>query len=722
MTLKELEQHFKGVQWRGKNSFQCSCPTHEDKKPSLTVSFKNGKILFHCHAGCNTADILEAVGLEWSDIIGKEKISYEWRDKLGYGISQQAGEECRFVDEYKYTDENGKYLYSKVRYEGGGKKYIRYVIVDEKKDCYIYPPQGFQHTLYRLPRLIRAVQDGYPVYYVEGEKDVETLRKLGYTAATAGGAGDWRTEYAKYFKGATVIVLEDNDAPGQKLREQVVRDLLKYAFIVKWTTTSEQEHGDVTDYINEGRSKEDLEQLLAAASAQGNYKYPPWVYTTEDRQGNVKVHIQPAQLAKGIAAAVDYIQLRSPNSDKETVYVYENGVYSPYNNNMLNGMIGDFIPTRHISLALLNNTRGLLLADKSHVRKHDNINTEDRYINFRNGLYDIKNRRLIQHTPEVVYTYQINADYEADSREMPVFDKFMNDLCTSDGVVDESKKALLQEWTGLLISNIPVYKVKQCLILYSPLGNTGKSQYLGLLSDIVGVENTAAVELQKLSDERGNKFALSYLFGKRLNIVGDQQHVDIGASSVFKQLTGGDAINCEPKGQAAFSYKFRGGLVFACNDLPSFTDDKGGHLFERMCVVPCCNPIPKEKRIGDLLSLMLKEKSAIINWALAGLHRLINNKYKFTECAGASQAAEEYREDIDTLHRYLKAYYAITGNNKDRIKKTEFDERYWQWCIAEEVQPLSKRNIKQRMIKNGIVCGKYVGEFYYKGVAPIIPY
>lgn len=722
MELTELAHYFDGVQWRGNDSFQCCCPAHADDVPSLTVTEASGKILMHCHAGCDTADVLTLIGLTFEDIGSAHNKPLQWHCKLAEAISRKTGEEYHFAAEYKYMDENGMYLYSKVRLENAeGKKQIRYVKVDEDTDTYRTPASGGRHTLYMLPQLIRAIKQEYPVYYVEGEKDVDTLRKLGYTATTAGGAADWRDEYAKYFIGARVIILQDNDKPGERLREQVMKSLLRCAFSVTWATTSDREHGDVTDYIQEGHSMEDVKELVRAAAAAGQRLYPPWVCREVNRQGDEKIKIHPALLAKTIEKEVDYIQLRNPANDKETVCVYENGIYKPYNNNMLNGMIGEFVPSSYKTIAVLDNTRRLLGTEKSRVRGYGEINTDDRYINFKNGLYDIANNKLIEHTPEVVYTTQLNSEYNAGCEYMPVFNKFINDLCTADGVVDNSKKALLQEWTGLLISNIPIYRVKQSLILYSPLGNTGKSQYLGLLADIVGMENTAAVELQKLSDERSNKFAVGYLYGKRINIVGDQQYTDIRSSSIFKQLTGGDPVNCEPKGLPAFSFRYSGGLVFACNDLPGFTDDKGGHVFERMCIIPCMNTIPEEKRIGNILDLMREEKPAIINWALEGLRRLIHNGYKFTECDATKEALEEYREDIDSLHRYLKRYYVITGDPKDRIKKTAFDERYTQWCLRENVQALSKRNIKKRMLKNGVLCAKYNGEFYYKGVKEIIP-
>ena len=109
-----------------------------------------------------------------------------------------------------------------MRFEG---KEIRYVTIDYNKDTYNYCKTKDNVTLYRLPELLKAISEGWPVYIVEGEKDVETLRNLGYTATTAGGVNDWRREYAAYFTGAQVVILPDNDATRGQFRQ--VGHLLK---------------------------------------------------------------------------------------------------------------------------------------------------------------------------------------------------------------------------------------------------------------------------------------------------------------------------------------------------------------------------------------------------------------------------------------------------------------------------------------------------------------
>ena len=45
---------------------------------------------------------------------------------------------------------------------------------------------------YRLPELVNAISERETVFFVEGEKDVESLMKIGITASTlAGGIGGW---------------------------------------------------------------------------------------------------------------------------------------------------------------------------------------------------------------------------------------------------------------------------------------------------------------------------------------------------------------------------------------------------------------------------------------------------------------------------------------------------------------------------------------------------
>lgn len=685
MTLHELVSHFEGVKRINSTSYQCKCPVHRDEKASLTVSSRGSRLLLHCHAGCDTKVILEAVGLSFRDLGNYTRP--QWRERLEFGQKK------KIEAVYDYRDEKGRYLYSKVRFAG---KEIRYVTVDEKADTYQYcKPKEFA-TLYRLPELIRAIRAGYPVYLVEGEKDVDTLRDLGYTATTAGGVNDWKKEYAPYFTGAQVVILPDNDEPGLKLKDQIIKDLKHYAHSIRWTITSSEPKGDVTDYLKkEGHSKDELKELISTVPNIG----APWLYYTGKGEKQT-LRINAGLLADSISRGLDYLIVRRPDEEKDDFYLYKYGVYKKCNRNMVKSIILRYMVPSMASDSMVNNVYGLLMCQERKICTFRDLDTDEHYINLKNGLYNIRTRQLEPHTPRLYSTIQLNCEYHPEETSCPVFMHFMEDLCSNqDGEVDKEKMAVIQEYVGIVLSNIRVYKTKLCLVLLSFLGNTGKTQLLNLVIELLGSTNVANIPIQNMNEE--SKFALGGIIGKRLISVGDQTSSEIKDSSIFKQLTGGDDVKVEKKGKQPFNYKYPGGIMIACNNLPTFRDDKGGHLFERLCVVPCINSIEQERRDSELLDKILKEKNAVFLWFLEGLHRLISNGYKVTKSRACEAAVKEYRSEMDTVFRYLSEFYIITGDSHDMVSKPVFDDNYIAWCHRNDYNHVNRQNIKKRMEANG---------------------
>ena len=68
MSVEKLLPRLKGVRHVGDGKVVAICPAHQDKTPSLSVLIKPEKALLHCFAGCATADVLDAIGLTFSDL------------------------------------------------------------------------------------------------------------------------------------------------------------------------------------------------------------------------------------------------------------------------------------------------------------------------------------------------------------------------------------------------------------------------------------------------------------------------------------------------------------------------------------------------------------------------------------------------------------------------------------------------------------------------------
>lgn len=701
VEVLELLKRFEGARSMGANRYQCKCPVHNDDKASLTITDTADKILIHCHAGCSTWDIVQEIGLKMSDLYKGEKPPETWQENFERYKKKQIEEI------YQYTDAKGRYLYTKLRMTG---KNIVYGRINADKTFFNMGMDGRKKILYNLSATIKAIKDGFPVYFVEGEKDVNTLKEMGYTATTCGGVSDWRKEFASLFTGAKVVILPDNDEPGIKLANEIKRDLRNYAHSIKLVMTSQEEKGDISDYIKkEGHSKEDFNELLQSVPA----KLAPWLFIVNEGKKNEAIRINEGLLAQSIEKSLEYILLRKKGIEFDRFYVYENGVYNECKKAEVKSHIKKYLPSHIVKDSVLNNVYGLLLSSNSKVHDFEEVNADERYINLKNGIYDIHSRKLLPHTPELLSTYQLKCSYLEKAPQPQQWLKYINDFCTTEGIVDKQQIAVLQEWMGLILSNVAVYRTKKCLALYSPLGNTGKSIFIRTVVDMLGVDMTINIPIQALSD----RFSMADVYGKRLIAIGDQKQADIEDSSVFKQITGGDPLRIEKKGKDSFSYKFSGALIMACNGLPSFTDDKGGHVFERMEVMECKNAIPQEKRDPVLYDKITKEFDGIFMWALEGLQRLMANNYVFTQSNANLITLSEYRSRLDTVFAFLKENCEITGDaKKDRIKKTLFEQDYSNWCYLNELNPLHKKNIAKRMEENGVECSVYCGYCCYKGI------
>jgi putative DNA primase/helicase len=399
--------------------------------------------------------------------------------------------------------------------------------------------------------------------------------------------------------------------------------------------------------------------------------------------------------------------VRKQGYDNDFLYWYENGCYKKSSPNGFKGKIKKHIPEDIRKANHFEEVYKELITDTTGI-KFEDLNDARGYINVKNGLYNVKTKTLEKHDPKLLSTIQLNCDYDPKAKEPIEWFKFINMLAEGD----KNIIAILQEWFGLTLSNIPGSITKKCLSLHGPLGNTGKTQYGNMLIHLLNSDNICSTPIQDFS----KTFATGDLYGAKAVVIDDQKSVNIDDSSTFKSITGGGFIRCEQKGKQAFPYEFKGTLTFSCNDLPYFKGDKGDHLFERFIIVPCNNVISEDKRIGDIIERFKLETNGIFQWALEGLNRLIDNNYKFTHSDICSTALEEYKFANDSFYKFIKENYTITFDKKDCVKKTSLEDEYIRWAFSNEIQSLDKKNISARALKHGIGYGKSMGGWYYKGI------
>jgi hypothetical protein len=98
------------------------------------------------------------------------------------------------------------------------------------------------------------------LYWPEGEKDVDTVNRLGLRAITFGGTGDGLPEgCAAHFVMRNVVVLSDNDKGGRDHAEKKAELVARVAACVRVVHFPElAETDDVSDWVALGHGREDL--------------------------------------------------------------------------------------------------------------------------------------------------------------------------------------------------------------------------------------------------------------------------------------------------------------------------------------------------------------------------------------------------------------------------------------------------------------------------------
>ena len=234
------------------------------------------------------------------------------------------------------------------------------------------------------------------------------------------------------------------------------------------------------------------------------------------------------------------------------------------------------------------------------------------YLCCRDGLYDWRSGKCIPHDSSYMRFSFLDVDAEDIGRcTGEHWELFLDNLTGGD---DNLRQRIL-EIIGVILSGYP----SKSFFLLEGESGTGKSQLANFLRDVLGDSSCFALnDIAQLSD----KWTPGSLMGKLLCICGDVPQTTLPSKTIgtIKQLTGDDLIRGELKYQNAFAFDNTAKLLFASNfPLQISRQDQDEAFMNRLVVIPCRNPVPKENQIPDLHRHLHQEAGYIIGLAMDAL-------------------------------------------------------------------------------------------------------
>lgn len=254
---------------RAGDGWEASCPLSSnhrngDRKRSLGIAVgRNDCVLVRCYKDCPTDDVVKSLGLEVRDLFAQVG-GDEWTPR-GPAVAT-----------YLYSAEDGSTLFGVCR--TADKQFPQWHPDTTSRSGRRWNLNGVRRVLYRLPEVRKCAEAHGHLIVVEGEKDVDRLVKLGFTATcNPGGAKKWRAEFCDQVAGVgEIAILPDNDEDGREHAAKVARSVAGVVPKVKVIELPDlPEKGDLSDWLAAGHTVEELVALLNEA--------PEWEPEPEER-------------------------------------------------------------------------------------------------------------------------------------------------------------------------------------------------------------------------------------------------------------------------------------------------------------------------------------------------------------------------------------------------------------------------------------------------------
>ena len=411
-----------------------------------------------------------------------------------------------------------------------------------------------------------------------------------------------------------------------------------------------------------------------------NADLPPFVYLGGDN----KLHISAPGLAALFAKEHPYKIVTGTGDPK--IYLYENGAYSRAIEIVIEKILADYItdynPQMLQSSKVAEAYKILYLTGEQ--RSIEEFNADEKLVCLQNCVYDFINRKRYPHSPDRLFTVQLNAELPAGPVATPVIDAYMADLM----IGNPQGEQLIYEVAGVAFSNVKGFRFKKALFLIGR-GNSGKTQIKQLAERIVGQDNFNNTDLTTLET---NRFAASGFQNKRLCGSNDMSFMRAPEINQFKMLTGGDHIDAERKFETSYSFRFDGVLWFVGNQMPLFGGDKGDHVYDRILPLQCNNTIPAERQIKDICDRMFTERGGFVLRALEAARAAVLNNYTYTIPNDSEPALEKYKTDNSELRQFIDEWTLPHDGEYPKNQTAACVFRgYKRWCeIANAKVRLSK--------------------------------
>lgn len=355
--------------------------------------------------------------------------------------------------------------------------------------------------------------------------------------------------------------------------------------------------------------------------------------------------------------------------DRE-IYLYQDGCYYLDQDGIkIKAVISALIPERYITFRVLSAVYNLLIEQQELQKTMEELNAYPPWwINFQNGMFDVREMKLHKHKPEYLSINQIPHKLDMEIRKNMEEAGKTTIQFLNDAMPDRTDQITLWQYIGYSMTRDTRF---QRFMIIRGIGGTGKSKVINLIQDIVGAANCSGISLQALNE----RFYPSMLQGMLLNACADISSDALMQVDNIKKATGEDVMICERKGRDPVPFRSYAKLIFSANKIPLNLDEKSNAFYRRLLILEMNNkPKKKDLELGE----KLQAEIGYSIWMAVGALKKLYNDGEFTESTMAKERVEDLYRAADTVKAF--ADECLERQQGSKISRSLLYEKYKQYC------------------------------------------
>lgn len=355
--------------------------------------------------------------------------------------------------------------------------------------------------------------------------------------------------------------------------------------------------------------------------------------------------------------------------DRE-IYLYQDGCYYLDQDGIkVKAVISSLIPERYITFRVLSAVYNLLIEQQELQKTMEELNAYPPWwINFQNGMFDVREMKLHKHKPEYLSINQIPHKLDMEIRKNMEEAGKTTIQFLNDAMPDRTDQITLWQYIGYSMTRDTRF---QRFMIIRGIGGTGKSKVINLIQDIVGAANCSGISLQALNE----RFYPSMLQGMLLNACADISSDALMQVDNIKKATGEDVMICERKGRDPVPFRSYAKLIFSANKIPLNLDEKSNAFYRRLLILEMNNkPKKKDLELGE----KLQAEIGYSIWMAVGALKKLYNDGEFTESTMAKERVEDLYRAADTVKAFVDE--CLERQQGSKISRSLLYEKYKQYC------------------------------------------